>query len=638
MPAARLDEAGGVHISQNWSAGYGDATLALEHAHDEIKYAAPMDKPSILSRMGAFLTRVRNFTLNALFLVFLLIALFAVLDAFEMPEVPEGGALVIDPEGVMVEETRALDPFRNFWISDELPESGVHELVRAIDRASGDERIEMIVLKLDDLTAASAAHAELLGAALARFREAGKRVVSIGNNYSQSQYAIASYADGVYMHPEGAILLFGYGAFQSYYKALFDKLNLDVHVFRAGEYKEAVEPFIRDDMSEAAREANQVLVDGLWASYRQRILDNRQLDAEPFDHYTGAFDQALAKARGDTARTALESGLVDDLMSADQMRSSIADTVGWDGDGNINGIGYRHYLRVLGPPVAQPGNIGLIFVRGVIQMGDDRDAAAADNLVDLIRQARDDEAVRALVVRIDSPGGSAFASELIRQELELVQLADKPVVISMGSVAASGGYWVGATADRILAHPTTITGSIGIFSLLVGVDQAMSNIGVHTDGVGSTPFSDGFDPLRPLSDPMRRVMQATVDHGYRQFVNLVARGRDMDAEAVEAVAQGRVWLGSQALEVGLIDGLGGLSDAVAEAASLANLSDYATKRFSTPLSPRDLLIQQLMDAADISPPTVLASVLGRADLALKAFNDPRQTYAICEPCLSLTNH
>ena len=598
-----------------------------------------MNKPGIFRRVGAFLTSARNFTLNALFLLFLVIALFAVLDAFESPPVPAGGALLINPEGAMVEESRAFDPFSGFLGGDELMEADIHEIVRALDHAAEDDRIKMVVLKLDDLASASAAHAELLGAALSRIRGAGKQVVSVADNYSQSQYAIASHADGVYMNPEGAVLLFGYGAYPPYFKGLFDNLKLDVHVFRVGEYKSAVEPFIRDDMSDPAREANQALVDGLWATYRQAVLDNRQLDAEPFDRYTNAFDQALAQANGDTARAALESGLVDELMSADQMRANIAATVGWDGDGNINGIGYRRYLRALGPSTEQSGNIGLVFLRGVIQMGDDRDAAAAENLVELIRKARKDDSVKALVVRVDSPGGSAFASELIRQELELVQLAEKPVVVSMGSVAASGGYWVSATADRILAQPTTITGSIGIFALLVGMERAMSEIGVTSDGVGSTPYSGGFNPLRPLGEPMRRVMQASIDHGYDQFINLVARGRDMTPEAVDAVAEGRVWLGSRALELGLIDGLGDLSDAVAEAAKLANLDDYSTKRFSTPLSPRDVLIQQLMDVAGISPtPVPLADVLSEANMLLKSFNDPRHTYAICEPCLSLTSH
>ena len=595
-----------------------------------------MSKPSRFSRVGAFLTRTRNFVMNTLFIVILVFVLFALIDTFDTPGVPADSALVLNPQGDLVEQSVPLNPLSELWMSGSLQQVDIHELVRAIDHAAVDDRIRMLVLDLDELGSASAAHAASLGDALARFKEAGKETVAIGQVYGQSQYAIASFADAVYLHSGGALYLPGYEVIQPYYKSLFDKLKLNVHVFRVGTYKAAVEPFIRDDMSDAAREANQEMVDGLWAAYRQRILTNRQLDNETFDGYTEAFDAALAQAGGDMARAALESGLVDELMSADQMRSRIAATVGWDDGRNFNGIGYSDYLGTLGPRPSEPGNVGLIFVRGIIQMGDDKSAAAADNLVALIRQVREDDAVKALVVRVDSPGGSAFASELIREELELVQIAGKPLVMSMGSVAASGGYWISSTADRILAHPTTITGSIGIFALVLTMEESLSSIGVHTDGVGSSSRAGTPDPLRALSEPMQRVLQSSVEHGYRHFINLVARGRNMTPEAVDEVAQGRVWLGEQALELGLIDGLGGLSEAVAAAAELAELPDYGVKRFTPPLSPRDVLIQQLMDSAQSSVPTRLAGVLNEAWNAAEALNDPQHAYAICETCLSLS--
>ena len=594
-----------------------------------------MAKRGKFGRIGAYLTRARNFTMNTLFIVLLLFVLFALIDAFETPAVPEGGALVLNPKGVMVEEAIPPDPFRDLWMAETAPEADIHELVRAINEAARDDRIGMIVLDLDDLGWASAAHAESLGAALARFREAGKETVAIGNAYSQGQYAIASHADAVYMHPDGSIYLPGYGAFQAYFKGLFDELKLNVHVFRVGEYKEAVEPFTRNDMSASAKEANQALVDGLWATYRQRIVANRELDDESFDRYSAGFDAALAATEGDTARAALESGLIDELMSADQMRSHIADRVGRNEGGDFKGIGYKTYLEAVGPRQAAPDNIGLIFARGILRMGDDRNAAAADNLVDLIRQAREDAAVQALVLRVDSPGGSAFASELIRQELELTQLAGKPVVVSMGSVAASGGYWISSTADRIVAHPTTITGSIGIFALLLTLEDSLASIGVHTDGVGSSPLSGALDPARGLNEPMQRVLQSNIEHGYRKFVNLVARGRDMSPAAVEEVAQGRVWLGSRALEIGLVDDLGGLSDAVEAAAGLAELTDYGVKRFSKPLSARDVLIQQLMESTATARPNRLSGLLREARNMADALNDPMHAYAICETCLGL---
>ena len=522
-----------------------------------MQYAFRMSKPSLLSRVGAFLTRTRNFVMNTLFILLLVFVLFVLIDAFDTPGIPADSALVLNPRGEIVEETAPLDPFSELLPTGSARETDIHELLRAIDRAAEDDRIKMIVLDLDDLSWASAAHAASIGEALARFKEAGKETIAVGEVFGQSQYAIASLADAVYLHSSGGLYLPGYESFQPYFKSLFEKLKFNVHVFRVGAYKAAVEPFTRDSMSDEAREANQELVDGLWAAYRQRVVANRQLHTETFDAYTEAFDVALAAAGGDMARAALESGMVDELMSADQMRSRIADGVGWDENGDINGIGYKAYLKALGPRKPEHENIGLIFVSGVIQMGDDKSAAAADNLVDLIRRARDDDAVKALVVRVDSPGGSAFASELIREELELVRHAGKPVVMSMGSVAASGGYWISSTADRILAHPTTITGSIGIFSLFLTMEDALSGIGINTDGVGSFPTGGTPDPLRPLSGPHQRVIQSNIEHGYREFIGLVARGRDMTPEAVDEVAQGRVWLGERALELGLIDALGG---------------------------------------------------------------------------------
>ena len=595
-----------------------------------------MKKPSKLSRLGAFFTRARNFVMNTLFIVLLLVVVIAIMDAFDTPGVPDGGALVLDPQGVLVEQSVPRDPFRDLFESGGEAEADIGELVRAIDRAAGDGRIEMIVLDLDEMTYASAAHAEILGAAMARFKEAGKATVAIGENFSQSQYAIASHADAVFMHPDGLLFLPGYGAYQPYFRSLLEKLKLGVHVFRVGEYKAAVEPFIRDDMSAAAKEANQALVDGLWASYRKQILANRKLEEESFDRFTVAFDEALAQTDGNAARAALEAGLVDELMSADQMRSHIAGTVGRDDDNNFNGIGYKTYLNSQVPPPADPGNVGLVFAQGIIQMGDDRNAAAAENLVGLIRRAREDDAVKALVLRVDSPGGSAFASELIRQELELVQLAGKPVVASMGSVAASGGYWISSTADRIVAHPTTITGSIGIFSMLFNLEESLSSIGVHSDGVGSSRWSGVLDPMRTPSEPLQRVLQISIEHGYRQFVNLVARGRDMTPDEVDEVAQGRVWLGASARELGLVDALGSLSDAVQAAAELANLEEYGIKRFSMPVSPREALIQQLLDSAQSSPPGRISGVMRKAWALADSLNDPRDTYALCEPCLSLT--
>ena len=588
-----------------------------------------------LKRIGRGLTRVRNFVMNLLFLSIALLVAIALAGGFEKVAVPEGRALVLNPQGPTLEEPLAYDPLGD--LLGEESGASIHSLVRAVEEAAEDERIKMIVLDLDGLHGASAAHAEWLGSALGRFRKAGKRTIAYGNFYSQSQYAIASYADAIYMHPHGELFLPGYSVFQPYFKNLFDNLKVKMHVFRVGEYKEAVEPFTRADMSGPAREANRSLVDGLWGAYARRILANRELDAESFARYTNAFDETLAAAEGDMARVALEYGLVDGLMHPEQARSFIAETVGQDEEnGGYRSIDYEAYLQALGPPSAQERNVGLIVLRGIIQMGDDKNAAASDNLVELIREAREDETVEALVLRIDSPGGSAFASELIRQEMELTQQAGKPVVASMAGLAASGGYWVAATADRIYAHPTSITGSIGVFALLPSFEESLSDIGVTSDGVGSSPLSDGFNPMRGISEPMQRVLQASIAHTYQRFIHLVAQGRGMTPAAADEVGQGRVWLGAQAQELGLVNELGGLEEAIAAAAELAELPEgYGLKRFATPVSPQDQLIRELMQSVRGGPEHPLARALGKAWGMLEAFNDPGHAYALCEPCLGL---
>ena len=603
---------------------------------------APMNKPNLLQRIGRGLTRTRNFVMNGLFLLVLVLIVVAVFDSAGGVSVPDDAALVLDPEGALVEETRIGNPLENWWSPGQSePSANVNDLVRAVDLAAEDDRIRALVLDLDKLTWAASAHARYLGDALERFKSAGKEVLAFGYDYGQPHYAIASFADAVYLHPHGGMAFTGYGYVRAYFKGLLDKLGVNIHVFRVGKYKEAVEPFTEEGMSTEVREVNQAMVDELWGAYRQLVVANRGIEPEVFDRYAVTYDEVLANTGGNMARVALEHGLVDELSTPDQVRNRVAAATGQTDGDDYADIDYRSYLSTLPPDLPADGNVGLIFAQGPILMGDDRAAAAADNLVGLIREAREDESVAALVLRIDSPGGHAFASELIRQELELTQLADKPVVASMGPVAASGGYWIAATADRIVAHPTTITGSIGIFGLVATFEEALAGVGVQGDGVGSLPLSGGFDPLRGLNEPAQRVLQASIRHGYDNFVNLVAKGRDMPPEAVEEIAQGRVWLGSQAAEIGLVDELGALPNALDAAAALADLDveDYGVKTFSPPVPPFDLLMQEILDSAASvgagSRPPSVPSRLRQAWEMLQQLQNPAAAYALCEVCLGI---
>ncbi|MEQ8783451.1 MAG: signal peptide peptidase SppA [Roseibium album] len=611
---------------------------------------SPTDqKPGLLRRIGNALTWTRLILSNLIFFGLLIVVLVMLFSGAPTPQVPARGALVLNPEGSVVEQRSPVDPLQQFFAPGSvLAEAELTDLLDALERARDDERIALVVLDLDDLQYLSTAHASLLGDGLVEFRKSGKQVVAYGSYYDQQPYLLASHADAIYLHPFGQVMLPGYNLSQLYFKNLLDRLDVNVRVFRTGEYKEIAEPFIRADMSDAAREANLELVNGLWSYYRDRVIGNRRLEAERLQRYTQDYDQAVAETDGDFARLAVEYHLVDELLTPDQARARIADEVGYDADGNFNGIGFRDYLAAVNGRPAPTGDtqIGVITAQGPIMMGRQMPGViAADRLVGQLREVRKDDKIKALVLRVDSPGGSAFASELIRQELELTQLAGKPVVISMGPTAASGGYWISATADAIFAEPTTLTGSIGVVGIVPTFEKSLEAVGITSDGVRTTPLSS-IDPLSGLSDATASVLQTGTDHTYRQFINLVARGRDMTPERVDELARGRVWLGNRAVDLGLVDALGGREAAIARAAELAGLTDYEVRRLAQPLTPRELLLQQLTGnaisgvlggaasgwsdgAVGLTP---LMRQAGDAWKLLRTLNDPRHSYALCLVC------
>ena len=514
--------------------------------------------------------------------------------------------------------------------------------MEAITLAATDDDIKLIVLDLDDLTYASSAQVLRIGAALESFKETGKEVIAHENNFQQFQYHIASYANELYMHPWGDALLTGYGGNNLYFREMLEKLSVNVHVFRVGGFKSAVEPFTRDDMSEQAKLARQTLYNGLWRYLVEDIADNRKLPVADIEAYSQQFSVLLEKAGGDMGRATLEAKLVDELLTWDQVRTRIADKVGWlEENERLNAIGMSSYLQLRQGLPTPPGDnqIAVLVAQGTIVEGTG-DGAAADTLVRKIRDARNNDQVKGLVLRVDSPGGSAFASELIRQELELLQVAGKPVVASFGSVAASGGYWISATADAIVSEPTTITGSIGIFGLVPTFENALDRIGIHSDGTGTTPLTS-IDPFGGLNDEFKSILQSNIEFGYQKFTDLVAKGRNMDPEAVEAIAQGRIWQGDKAMELGLVDVLGDTQVAIEKAAELAELSDWSVRYLEDPLNPRDEIIRQLMSAVGLdltsqSPKVRLlnqaAALVEEALGPLGYLNDPKKSYVVCLEC------
>ncbi len=604
--------------------------------------------------LGRAIDTLRTFIGRLLFVIVLVVVLLLIFGGPTPLQVPEGGLVVINPRGPVVEQPGEVDPATLLLGSGELETTPVRDITEALKRASEDERIAGVVLNLGEMTSISPANLETVGAALQAFKASGKSLTAHGDYYDQAQYLLASYADTVILHPMGQVLLPGYGGSQLFYNELLDKLGVNVHIFRVGTYKAAVEPFERNNMSEESRANSQQLVDELWQSYLTQVAENRGLSEQLLRSYTNDFAGHLLAADGDTAATALEHGLVDELLSRPQLRNRLRELAGGaEGDAAAGTIEFQQYLSVTDTPYLSTENeIGVIVAEGTIDVGDQpRGVIGADSLAALIREARRDDSVKAVVLRIDSPGGSALASELIRQELDVLQSTGKPLVVSMGGTAASGGYWISAMADEIWASPVTITGSIGIFGMIPTFEGSLASVGVYADGVSTTPLTRA-DPFTGVSEQLATVFQATVEDGYQRFLRLVAEGRGMTEEQVDAVGQGQVWSGAQAQQYGLVDQLGDLDDAVAAAARLAEVNDYQMRYIETPMSPGEVLLQGMAQnigsaglggwlfgrtGSDVALP---ANILGGwqrmfSDLAALRLNDPLNLYTLCEFCTVL---
>ncbi|OGT74175.1 MAG: signal peptide peptidase SppA [Gammaproteobacteria bacterium RIFCSPLOWO2_02_FULL_57_10] len=620
-----------------------------------------MAQTSFIGRFFRFLGRSIDFLgrllSRLLLLLFVGIVLVLLFSGPEPLQIPEGGLVVIEPKGAVVEQAAMPDPTNLLLGASDVTSTPLRDILDALERAAADERIAGVMLSLGEMTSISPANLETVGEALEGYKTSGKALIAHGDYYGQAQYLLASYADTVYLHPMGQVLLPGYGGSQLFFSELLDKLGVNVHIFRVGTHKAAVEPFSLNGMSDESRANSQQLVDELWQRYLTQVAANRGLSEQLLRSYTNDLADHLLASDGDTAQTALSHGLVDELISQPELRTRIRELAGAAGAANDgpHTIGFQQYLLLTARPhLPMQDEVGVIVAQGTIDVGEQpRGTIGADSLNALIREARMNDRVKAVVLRVDSPGGSALASELIRQELEQLQSAGKPLVVSMGGTAASGGYWIAATADEIWASPATVTGSIGIFGMIPTFEEGMAELGVYADGVSTTPLSRA-DSFSGMNEPMARVFQASVEDGYRRFLRLVSNGRDMTLEEVDAVGQGQVWSGTQALEFGLVDNLGDLDDAVESAARLAGLTDYGVRTIDRPLTPSEQLLQEIVRnmglAALLStylsgsesvweralPAMPLSSILPGVDLtAFTRFNDPLNLYSLCEFCTLL---
>ena len=590
---------------------------------------------------------LRRFVGNLLFLL-LIIFLITLIFSDRAEDVPEGAALILSPEGNIVEQETETMLSSDLFGDAARHETRLKDIIDVIDFARDDERISVMVLDLRKMAGIGISKLQDIGAALERFKSGDKQIFAFADYFNQSQYYLATHADRLYLSPMGGIMLHGFGLYRKYFKSALDKLQIQFHVFKVGTYKSALEPFLRDSMSDYAKESNLNWLTVLWNAYKSDVASRRGFNPQFLDDYINNIPSHLAKANGDAAVMALSLGLVDELKTRDETRQELIEIVGRDKDNlTFKHIDFYKYLGSIRPNLRENNlakeAVGIIVASGIIMDGKQpAGKIGGDTLADLLVRAREDEKVKTVVVRVDSGGGSATASEVIRREIELTRQAGKPVFVSMGSIAASGGYWIAAPADQIWATPTTITGSIGLFGAFPTFEKSLKSLGISSDGVGTTKLSDAFDPSRPLNELIAQSMRQVIDQGYRRFIQRVAEGRNMPLEEVEKIAQGRVWAGTTAKDIGLVDEIGSLQDAVRAAAAKVNLKDYVVTYITQPLTTRERLIKRLnrliagiftaLNPADHPVNRLYDRVVDtEIDHILRA-NDPAGLYAYCLNC------
>ena len=592
---------------------------------------------------------VREFILNV-FLILIILAGVGIWYAVQdKPVDTTKGALLVDLSGSVVDKPSVNNKVRQWGrellgtSSSRLQENSLFDLVDTLRAAKDDKNVTGIVLQLTDFTGTDQASMQYIGKALREFRDAGKPVYAIGDSYNQSQYYLASYANKIYMSPQGAVDLHGFSTNNLYYKSLLEKLRVTTNIFRVGTYKSAVEPLIRDDMSPAAREADSRWIGGLWANYLNTVSANRQITPEQLFPGAAGVLAGMQATGGDMAQYALKAKLVDALASRTEADNEMVKAFGWNKDTkDFNYTSIYDYS-----PKPKTGNndpqIAVIFATGAINDGEEQPGAVGgDTTAQQIRDARLDPKVKAIVLRVNSPGGSVSASEVIRSELAAAKAAGKPVVVSMGGMAASGGYWISTPANYIIASPSTLTGSIGIFGVINTYQNTLDYAGVHTDGVATSPLAD-IASTKALPPEFSQMMQLNIENGYKTFLGLVADSRHKTPEEIDQIAQGHVWIGSDAKANGLVDELGDFDDAVKKAADLAKLSKWQLNWYVSEPSLSDLVFSQVSASVHAMLPAAIQAYLpapvskmamelkSQADL-FSNMNDPQNRYALCLTC------
>lgn len=578
----------------------------------------------VLSPVGRFIARAwgwvdgsRRFVFNLIWLAILIALVSALFTGGD--KLQDKTTLVLGLEGRLVEQRSgsSTDRLATELQGGDASQTQLRDVLKALDAAANDPHITQVLLDFSKFGGGGQASLREVSAALEQFKKSGKKVLAYADAYDQRSYQLAAYAHEVYMHPMGMVMLEGFGRYRNYYKDLFERVGLEANVVRAGKYKNFGEPYFANGPSPATIESESYLYGDLWTRYMTGVEAARKLPAGSITAYIDTLPQRMSELKGDTAKLALDAKLVDGLKERDEVRALLIERGAKDEKGNsYRRIGLDAYVAQLKPELPAAKQVAIVVAEGNIVDGSANPGTiGGDSMAALVRQARENDKVAAVVLRVNSPGGSAFASELIRRELDLTRKAGKPVVVSMGDVAASGGYWVSMSADEVIADASTITGSIGVFGMLPNATKALEKISLHTGGYGTTWLVGAGDPRLPLDPRVKQAVQAGIDRVYIDFTTRAATARKTTPEAIDAVAQGRVWTGQQALDRKLVDRLGSLGDAVASAAKKAKLDGTPSVTYvEKERSKAEKLVASLFDAHAPAAGAWLRSALGLPSL------------------------
>lgn len=596
---------------------------------------------------GKLITLIRNTVFNLLFLclcVLFLLSFFFVDPQGKAP-VRSDSILRLDISGNIVEQKRILSTFERFFDDPFLgdakePETSLQDILDVIKTATTDDNIKVLLLNLKDMERAGLNQLATIGDALNDFKLTGKVVLAAEDYYTQSQYFLASYATTIALNPMGVVDIHGMGVYHLYFKEAIDKLKVNYNIFKVGSYKSALEPFTRTSMSAEDKHQTELWLSALWAIFTDKVTTNRNIKPDQLQSYTNNISESLSAAHGNTSLMARNFGLVDQIWTREQVRKhllSLTDTK----SKKPRIIPMADYFRFVTPSYLHSDSdhrVGIIIAEGTILPGKQPSGMiGGDSLMRQIKKARENAKIKALVLRVNSGGGSAFASEIIRQELLEFKKTGKPLVISMGSVAASGGYWIAADGDLIWAQESTITGSIGIFGAIPTFEESLASLGVYSDGVGTTPLAAGLNFTQPLPQPLKAAIQQTVEHSYDKFLKIVSKGRGIPSRKVAEIAKGRVYDGKIAKSLGLIDRIGGLQNAIDSAAALAKLIDFEAQYIQPQRSMKDQIFNYIATnfklravIKDYLPSSNIQAVLAKHIEPFAFLRDPKGIYAYCQ--------